>query len=129
VFGTATNPGREVPRLLPTNRYDALLETLSLNADQVDAATQQSAGPANRAIVLSHPFNGEDDSDREVYYGTRVEAIRVLQTGGGKGKVGKLPQRDYIPTIRADRPRRYVPEVQDSQTQGRTLPPQDARNV
>jgi hypothetical protein len=129
VFGTAANPGREVPRLPPTNRYDALLETLGLNADQVDAAAQQSAGPANRAIALSHPFDGEDDSDREVYYGTRVEAIRALQTGGGKGKVGKLPQRDRIPTVRADRPGRYVPEVQDSQTQGRTLPPQDARNV
>jgi hypothetical protein len=129
VFGTAANPGREVPRLPLTNRYEALLEILGLTASEVDAVAERSTGPANRAIALSYPFEGEDDSDREVYYGTRVEAIRALQTGGGKGKVGKPPQKDRIPTVRADRPGRYVPEVQDSQTQGRVLPPQDARVV
>jgi len=129
VFGPANNPGREVPSLPPSNRYPALLDILGLRAEDVDAAAEQTSAPANRAIALSYPFEGEDDSDREVYYGTRVDAIRALQTGGGKGKVGKPPQKDRIPIVRADRPGRYVPELQDSQTQGRTLPPQDARVV
>lgn len=104
VFGTAGNPGCEVPCLPLTNRYSALLDILGLTTEQVDAASQQQTGPTGRAIALSHPFEGEDDSDQEVYYGTRIDAIQALQTGDSKRKVAKLPQRDRIPTVRANRP-------------------------
>ena len=67
-----------MPSLPPLNRYPALLDILRLRIEDVDTAVEQTSAPANRAIALSYPFEGEDDSDRKVYYSTYIEAIRIL---------------------------------------------------